>query len=178
VIAGLLSVFSGRRWLAAGAAGLALVAGLFWFRAVLTERLELREKVADSAACTAAVKSGGDLLICPQPVADAATQARRYLECDAALAEGRIYGVASACSAAVKRRDAEAEAAAHEARQLEAELTRTRASAQAALSRAQSRAQALLRKDQNAALALSRAPVGAHGRVRCDDQCLRELLGE
>jgi hypothetical protein len=158
--------------------GVALVAAAIWLASLVRDRDRLRVQVEAAEACTVAVKTGGDLLICPQPVADAATRARRYLECDAALAEGRAYGVSAACSEAVKRRDAEAAAAAHEATQLEAELTRTRAAAQAALNRAESRAQALIRKDQNASLALSRAPVGADGRVRCDDLCLRQLLGE
>ncbi|WP_439532056.1 hypothetical protein [Polymorphobacter sp.] len=166
-----------RLWGLIGGIG-ALVGAALWLTSVFRERDRLRDDVNAAKACTVAVKTSGDVLICPQPIADAAARSRRYLECDAALAKGEAYGVSAACSEAVKRRDAEAAAAAHEAGQLEAELVRTRTQAQAALSRAEARAQTLLRKDQNAALALSRAPVGADGRVRCDDACLQQLLGD
>jgi hypothetical protein len=166
-----------RLWSLVGG-GVALVASALWLMGLLRERDRLRVAVDLSRACTRAVESGADLSVCPQPVADAAERARRYLQCDAALAEGRGYGIAAACSEAVKRRDAQASASAHEAVQLEAELTRTRAQARAALTRAESRAQSNLRSAQNAAAALARAPMGADGRLRCDDQCLRELVGD
>ena len=173
-------MIGGLKLRALGAIGMVVVllGAFLWLFGALKERDRLRIQVAAATACTRAVKTGGDLLICPQPVADAAEQARRYRDCDTALAEGRSYGVSAACSEAVKRRDAEAGAAAHEATQLEAELARTRTQARAALTRAESRAAANLRSAQNAAAALARAPLGADGRLRCDDQCLRELVGE
>jgi len=158
--------------------GGAVIAGGIWLSSVLGERARLRDQAADVKACVAAVKGGGDVLICPQPIADAASLARRYDACDAALSAGEAYGVQAACPEAVKRRDAEAAAATHNAAQLAAELARTRAQAKAALSRAEARTQTILRKEADANKALNRAPTGPAGGVRCDDDCLRSLFGE
>ena len=174
---------SGLRLYGAIAAGLLLlsaIAGAVW---LIRENDRLTAVERRALACEAAVKNaaildGGTLALnCPQPIADAATQAVRYRDCDAALKTRDLYAVRAACSEFVKRRDAEATALAANVADLGRQLSDARGQLAGALNRAAVRATASSRKDAHAAAALSRAAPGADGRITCDDRCLRDLTG-
>lgn len=159
---------------------LSVIAGAVW---LLRENDRLSTVERRALACEAAVKNAAVLdvgtltLNCPQPIADAATQADRYRQCDSALQVGELYVVRAACSEFVKRRDAEATALTATVADLGRQLTDARAATAGALNRAAARASTASRKDAHAAAALSRAAPGADGRITCDDQCLRDLTG-
>lgn len=182
----LATIIGLRGWKLGGAiAGLlvlaAIVAGAVW---LVRDHDRLKSVERKALACEAAVKNASILdagtlkLNCPQVISDAATRGQRYLDCDAALLKGDLYAVRAACSAAVKRRDAQATAFAAEARDLATQLAASRDQLTGALSRAEARNAALSRKDRNATAAISLAPRAADGRITCDDRCLRELTGE
>lgn len=154
---------------------LGIIAGAVW---LLRDRDRLQGVERRALGCEAAVKSGeAATLNCPQAISDAATRGQRFLECDAVLAKPDLYAVRAACSAAVKRRDAEATALAATAADLAAQLSDARGQLGAAVTRATARATISSRKGSNAAAALSTRAAGADGRILCDDQCLRDLTG-
>jgi hypothetical protein len=176
-------MLSGLRLYGAIAGGLLLlsvIAGAVW---LIRENDRLSAVERRAQACEAAVKSasvldsGTLLLNCPQSIADAATQADRYRQCDSALKVGELYAVRATCSEFVKRRDAEATALAATVADLGRQLSDARGQLAGALNRAAARAATASRKDAHAAAALSRAAPGADGRITCDDQCLRALTG-
>jgi hypothetical protein len=147
--------------------------------AVLRENDRLAGVERRALACEAAVTNDeATTLNCPQVIADAATRARRYQDCDAALGRADLYAVRAACSAQVKRRDAEAAALAATAADLSRQLAEARAATAGAVARATARAATVSRKDANASHAIRSRPPGADGRITCDDQCLRDLTGE
>jgi hypothetical protein len=152
-----------------------VIAGAVW---LIRENDRLAAVEQRGLACEAAVKNGEPTALnCPQVIADAATLADRYRQCDAALKASDAYSVQAACSEQVKSRDAAATALAADLADVKARLAAERAATGAAISRATARATALNRKDRNAQAALAAAPRGADGRIRCDDQCLRALAG-
>lgn len=159
---------------------LSVIAGAVW---LIRENDRLAAVERRALACEAAMKNasvldqGTLLLNCPQVIADAATIADRYRQCDAALKTGNAYQVRATCSEQVKRRDAAATALAADLADSQAQLAAERAATGAAINRAVARATALNRKDRNAQAAIAAAPRGADGRIRCDDQCLRALAG-
>jgi hypothetical protein len=162
----------------------AIVGGLVW---LLRDRDRLLGVERRALACEAAVTNGSDAATnCPQVIAQAATRAQRYLACDAALSEGDIrrgkagdlYAVRAACSEHVKRRDAEATALAADNADLARQLSDARGQLAGALTRADARHQTLTRKDRDAAAAIAGLPRAVDGRIRCDDRCLRQLVGE
>ncbi len=158
---------------------LAVFAAGFWLTAQLREKDRLEGVERDFKVCEKSVKDGSDATTsCPQNLSDAVTRARRYLLCDAGLKEGDAYRVRAGCSEAVKRRDAEATAAAAEADSLKTALADLKAGQAAAIARATARAATSARKEDNARSALVRAPAAGAGRQRCDDQCLRDLTGQ
>ena len=163
---------------------LALVAAAIWLAAQLREKDRLAAVERDFKACEARVTDGGEpAAVCPQALADAVTRARRYQLCDAGLKDRDAWRVRAGCSEAVKRRDAEATAAAGEAASLRAALADLKAGQAAAIQRAAARAASTARKEAHADAALARAPAinpdnGRPDRVRCDDACLRDLTGQ
>lgn len=168
----------------AGIAGalllLSVIAGAVW---LIRDHDRLAAVERRALACEAAVKSASVLdvgtltLNCPQAIADAATQADRYRQCDSALKVGELYAVRATCSEFVKRRDAEATALTATVADLDRQLADARAATAGALNRAAARATATSRKDAHAAAALSQVAPGADGRITCDDRCLRDLTG-
>lgn len=156
-----------------------LVAAAIWLFGVFRERAELQDFRARAVACEAAVKAGRDpVASCPQAISDAATRAQRYRDCEAGLAGRDLYVIRAACSAAVKRRDAEATALAFSNAVLARDLATARDQLAAGLARADARFDALLRKDKNASQAISAAPRRPDGRVACDADCLRRIVGD
>lgn len=163
---------------------IALVGSLVWF---VRDHDRLQGVERRALACEAAVKNGEATatdvasstlrLNCPQAISDAATRAARYLGCDAALAKADLYAVRTDCSAAVKRRDAQATALAADARDLARQLSETRGQLTGALTRAEARATTLQKRNRDAQAAIAGAPRAADGRIRCDDRCLRDLAG-
>jgi hypothetical protein len=154
---------------------LSVIAGAVW---LIRENDRLAAVEQRGLACEAAVKNGEPTALnCPQAISDAATRGARYLECDAALAKRDLYAVRATCSEHVKRRDAEATALAATAVDLSGQLSDARGHLAGALSRASARATATARKDADARHAISSRPPGADGRIHCDDQCLRDLVG-
>jgi hypothetical protein len=175
------ALFGLRGWRLGGAiAGLvvlaAIVAGLVW---LIRDRDRLLGVERRALACEAAVTNGSDAATnCPQVIAQAATRAQRYLSCDAGLKAGDLYAVRAACSEHVKRRDAEATALAADNADLARQLSDARGQLAGALTRADARHQSLTRKDRDAAAAIAGLPRAVDGRIRCDDRCLRQLVGE
>lgn len=172
-------------WLRLIGAGL-IAAAVTLFVLVVADWRRLQTVERRALACEAAVTNGEPTVLnCPQAISDAATRGQRYLACDAALAGSRAtsvagpdaYTVQAACSAAVKRRDAQATALSAELSDVRGQLDAARAATTAAISRADSRAATATRKDRNAAAAINAAPRTADGRIACDDRCLRALVG-
>lgn len=171
-----LSGFSRGAAFAALLALFALVGALVWF---VRDHDRLQGVERRALGCEAAVKNGeATTLNCPQAISDAATRAARYLGCDAGLAARNLYAVRADCSAAVKRRDAEATAREADARNLATQLSAARGQLAGALTRAEARATVVLKRTRNAQAAIAAAPRAADGRIRCDDRCLRDLAGD
>ncbi len=145
------------------------------------DRLKIVERRA--LACEAAVQSASVLdagtltLNCPQAIADAATRADRYRQCDSSLKVGELYVIRAACSEYVKRQNAELAALDATAADLTRQLADARAATAGAITRADARAATTARKDANAKAAISNRAPGPDGRITCDDQCLRDLTG-
>lgn len=155
------------------------VAAVAWLGLQLREKDRLEGVERDFKACEASVTAGGEpAAVCPQALSDAVTRARRYLLCDAGLKAADAYRVRAGCSEAVKRRDAEAAAAQGEAASLRAALADLKAGQAAAIARATARATDTARKEADARHALARAPRVSADRLRCDDDCLRDLTGQ
>jgi hypothetical protein len=154
----------------------AIIAGAVW---LIRDHDRLREVERKALACEAAVKNGEPTTLnCPQAISNAATRGQRYLDCDAAIAAGDLYATRAACSAAVKRRDAQATALAAGNRDLATQLAAARDQLTGGLARAAARNDALIRKDRNAQAVIAGAPRAADGRITCDDRCLRDLTGD
>lgn len=165
-------------YLKIGGALAGLVAAV-WLVGQLREKERLEGVEAQFQACERSVTDGGEPAIsCPQALSDAVTRARRTLLCDAGLMARDAYRIRAGCSAAVKRRDAQATADAEAAASLRAALDDLKAGQAAAIARAAARAATAARKDEHAAQALKRAPIDPAGRTRCDDDCLRALTGQ
>lgn len=172
---GPLAILSALRgWKLGGAIGvLVLIVGLVF---LVKDRARLQVAESRAQACEAAVKAGEPTTqSCPQAISDAATRGLRYSQCDVALQKGDLYGVRAACSAAVKRRDAEASAFAATAADAAAQLAAARGQVAAAVARADARAETLQRRKKDADAAIASAPRAGDGRIRCDDHCLRDL---
>lgn len=170
---------SGIRLYGAIAGLVALLAAGAWLVSLVRDRDALAAVKARGVRCEAAIKAGADPVAdCPQAISDAATRAQRYLACDAALATPDLYIVRAACSANVKRRDAEASVALANLADARAELASARDDLAGAVSRADARATALNRKDRHAQAAIASAPKTVDGRIACDAACLRDIAGE
>lgn len=177
----LASLFVLRGWklggLVAGLLALAgIIAGAVW---LIRDHDRLKGVEREARACEAAVKNGEPTTTnCPQAISDGATRGQLYLDCDAAIGVQDLYAIRAACSAAVKRRDAQAAALAAGNADLAKQLAAARDQLTGGLARAEARHSALTRKDRNANAAISLAPRGSDGRITCDDRCLRELTGD
>lgn len=154
----------------------AIVGGLVW---LIRDRDRLQAVEDRGIACETAVQKRTDpTASCPQAISDAATQSQRFIDCDAALKAGDLYTVRAACSAEVKRRDAQATTLAADKTDLTRQLAEARDAIAGAITRAETRAAASNRKDRNAQAAIAAAPRSPDGRIRCDDRCLRDLAGD
>ncbi len=99
------------------------------------------------------------------------------LDAEANQAGAGAYQVGRACSAPVKRLDAQREAAASNLVIAKAEIVRLRGRQQIDTAEAVARAVANERKKANANAAIDAAPRGPDGRAICDFECVRRLGG-
>lgn len=107
----------------------------------------------------------------------AASACDQALDAEASKTGAGAYQIGRACSAPVKRLDAQREAAAGNLVSAETEIVRLRGRQQIDTAEAVARAVANERKKSNANAAIDAAPRGPDGRAICDLECMRVLGG-
>ncbi|WP_343528737.1 hypothetical protein [Sphingomonas sp.] len=154
-------------------APLALIAALAW---LTVEHLRLREEVRLSEQCTrAAPSASASIDACPIAVKDRIETARRADQCEAALAKSNLSAIRATCGASVKLVAAERDAARADLSDARDQLAAAGRDRDAAVTRAEARQSLHASRTAHNEMVIARAPIGADGRARCDDDCLRAL---
>ncbi|MBA4010780.1 MAG: hypothetical protein C0481_02835 [Phenylobacterium sp.] len=160
------------------AIGAALVAGRRYLGGLQADRVELGA-CRNLAAGRAPVlpQRCGPQLVAAVERGLAAAACDQALDAEARTAGAGGYQIGRACSAAVKRLDAQRQAASGSLVDAEKEVGRLRGRQEIDTAEAVARAVAIERKKANANAAIDAAPRSADGRAVCDLECVRALAG-
>lgn len=154
-------------------APLMLIAALAW---LAVAHLQLRDEVRSAEQCArAATSARASIDACPIGVKDRIEAARRADQCEASLAKSDLSAIRATCGATVKLVAAERDAARADLTDARDQLAAAGRDRDAAVVRAETRQSLHASRTAHNEMVIARAPIGADGRARCDDECLRAL---
>lgn len=154
-------------------APLALIAAFAW---LAVEHFRLRDEVRLVEQCTrAAASASASIDACPIAVKDRIEAVRRADQCEAALTQSNLSAIRATCGASVKLVAAERDAARADLSDARDQLAAAGRDRDAAVARAETRQSLHASRTTTNEMVIARAPIGADGRARCDDDCLRAL---